>query len=253
MSNQSKLFTVMVVGDKPEELMAKYKIGTTTTKRLVYKYLDAKKMQNNSIKILKEILQDPHKFQFNNFQIDCLKERLSDLTSMSTLDYYAELTKGLEIDDEGNAWSNENPNGKWKTFRIGRNLSVPFILNDSDEESHCACKGDINWLKMHMANTYVYEKVWDLVINHQEPQNEEEKVLLENMSDKDNYFARFKTLDDYVTHNCAYWNYAYLDENGWQDMETNHKSDMEWIKNFYDNFVVPLQDNSQITIYECSR
>ena len=37
---------------------------------------------------------------------------------MSNFDYYSELTNGLFIDSNGDAWSEENPNGKWQTCKI---------------------------------------------------------------------------------------------------------------------------------------
>lgn len=246
------MFTVMVIGDNPQEIINKYKIGPCDKKKIKYRYLDASKMKENNITILKQILSGPNKLSLNQFQIDCFKEKLSDLKNMSTLDYYAELTKGLEIDDEGNAWSDENPQGKWITARVGRNLSLPLILKDGTETQE-ALKGDVDWGQMHMGNTRLYSKVWELVKGEDKPENEEEKQIYENMKDKDEYFSHFKDKMEYITHNCAYWNYAVADSKGWIDIDSSETSDMEWIRNFFDRFVAPLNDDTKITIYECSK
>ena len=58
-------------------------------------------------------------------------------------------------------------------------------------------------------------------------------------------------MDDFISHNCAYWNYAFLDENGWVDMDAA-KDETEWINNFYERFILHLKDDDLVTIYEYS-
>jgi regulator of sigma D len=103
-----------------------------------------------------------------------------------------------------------------------------------------------------MQNTNTYEIVWDLVHGIKSPETEEEKKIYNNMKDKTKYFSNFKDKESYVAYNCAYWNYGYLDENGWKDMDDDGK-ELDWITNFFDRFVSKLKPNDKITIYECSR
>lgn len=231
--------------------MEKYNVNTVVDKYIKYKYLDAEKMRNNSIKVLEEIIKDPKKFNLNIYQIDSLKDRIRELKSMSNFDYYSELTNGLFIDSNGDAWSEENPNGKWQTCKIGDFFSLPLILSDGSE-THSALNKDIDWYRMHMQNTFMYENVWDLVKGDKEPSTEEEHTIFENMKDNENYFARFKDKDEYVIHNCAYWNYAYLDENGWKDID-DAKNDIEWVSKYFDNFCANLKDTDKVTIFECTK
>lgn len=251
MAKGSKVFTVMVVGDNPSEMMEKYNANLKVEKYIKYKYLDADKMKNNSIKVLDEILKDPNKFNMNQYQIDSLKDRIKQLKSMSTFDYYSELTRGLYIDNNGDAWSDENPNGKWQTCSLGNNFSTPLKLKNGGE-TNSACVRDIDWDALHLQNTQLYDAVWDLVHHVREPLNDEEKVLLDNMSDKTNYFARFKNKDEYVIHSCAYWNYAYLDENGWVDMDDGN-GDIDWISHFYEIYCAHLSKRERVTIFECTK
>ena len=58
--------------------------------------------------------------------------------------------------------------------------------------------------------------------------------------------------DEYVIHNCAYWNYAYLDENGWKDID-DAKNDIEWVSQYFDNFCANLKDTDKVTIFECTK
>ena len=50
----------------------------------------------------------------------------------------------LYIDSNGDAWSEENPNGKWQTCKIGDFFSLPLILSDGSE-THSALNKDIDW------------------------------------------------------------------------------------------------------------
>lgn len=231
--------------------MQKYDVNLTVDKYIKYKYLDAEKMRENSVKLLEEIIKDPKKFNLNIYHIDSLKERIKNIKSMSTFDYYSELTVGLYIDNNGDAWSDENPNGKWQTYKLGDFFSLPLILNDG-KETHSAKNCDIDWFKMHMQNTYTYEIVWDLVHGIKEPSNEQEKHIYENMKDNINYFSKFKNKDEYVVHSCAYWNYAYLDEKGWQDID-DAKNDIEWVSQYFDKFCANLKDTDKVTIFECTK
>lgn len=231
--------------------MEKYDVNAVVDKYIKYKYLDAEKMKTNSIKILEEIIKDPKKFNFNIYHIDSLKERIKHIKSMTTFEYYSELTSGLYIDENGNAWSDENPDGKWQTYKLGDFFSLPLILTDGTE-SHSALNKDIDWFNMHMQNTHTYDSVWDLVHGIKEPKTEEEITIYENMKDNENYFSNFKNKDEYVIHNCAYWNYAYLDKNGWKDIDSA-KNDIEWVSTYFDNFCSNLNDNDKVTIYECTK
>lgn len=251
MSRGSDFFSVMVVGDNPTELMSKYEIGIEVEPYVKYKYKDAEKMRNNAIKLLNGIIKDQEKLGLNPLHIDSLKERLRELKSLTRFEYYKNLVEGYYIDSDGNAISSENPNGKWQTSKIGNNFSLPLILKDGTTSKQALCK-DIDWDAMHMVNTITYETVWDLVVEGKEAVTEQEKVLFENMKNQKKYFSRFKNKDEYVIHNCAYWNYAFLSEEGWIDLD-DAKSDMVWISEFFDKFITNLNPNDKVTIFECTR
>ena len=168
---------------------------------------------------------------------------------MSSFEYYSTITQGLYYDDEGNALCEENPEGKWDKYNIGKNFSYPFKLNDG-KESYQAFVKDIDWDSM-VEPTKLYEFAWECAMEGREPQDEIEKKIYESMKDKTTYFSNFKDKDDYVTYSTSYWNYAFVDENGWIDVDSA-RSETEWIKNFYKKFVQHLEPNDLVTIYECS-
>ena len=48
----------------------------------------------------------------------------------------------------------------------------------------------------------------------------------------------------------SYWNYAFVNKDGWVDMV--NEDERKWINNFYDRFIATLDPNDLVTIYECS-
>ena len=252
MAKGSQVFTVLVVGENPQELLKKYNMNLEVEQYVKYKYLDAKKMKDNSTKIMEEIIASPKKFNLNDYFLDALKDRLRTLKEMTDFEYYQELTKGLFYDENGDALSTENPNGKWQTATLGKNFSLPLILKDGSQ-AHEGRANKVDWDAMHMNNTHVYEILWAMVKGGRTPSNEHERTLYENMKDNTNYFNKFKNVDDYVVHNCAYWNYAYLDENGWKDIDDGGK-DTEWIATYFDKFIEPIRNKDvKVSVFECTK
>lgn len=247
----SKLFTVLVVGENPEELMKKYDMNLKVERYIKYRYLDAEQMKKNSIKILTEFVNNPKILNMNPFHVDYFKQQIKSINDMSTFEYYSSVTNGLYYDEDGNALSDKNPNGKWLTFKKGGSFSLPFILNDGSE-SYSAYVNEVNWDAIHMSNAQLYETVWQLVHDEKKPSNEEEVKIYNNMKDKTTYFSSFKNVDEYVAHNCSFWHYAFLDENGWVDIDDGYKS-IDWVIDFYEKFISRLKPTDKITIFECTK
>lgn len=244
-----KVFTVMVIGDNPESLMEKYNAQLKVEPFIKYHYKDAEKLKQSAINVLESLIRGAEGITLTEFQLDYLKDSLQQTKEMSTFDYYSQLTQNLELDEEGNAWCNLNPDRKWDSYRLGNNLSVPFILNDG-KEVYQARKGDINWHLLHMNNVELYRTVWALIKEGKQPSNEQEEQIVVNMKNQTEYFSNFPTVDDYVAYNCSYWTYAVLSASGWVDVDSSGDSSEEWIKEYYDYFINPLDDDTLITIYE---
>ncbi len=246
----TKFLSVMVVGNNPEELMNKYKIGTKVDKYIKYKYCDADKLKENHISMLKKIIEKNDDLNLSDYQIDSIKENIKTISEMTSLDYYNEITYGLSYDKDGNAYSDVNPNGMWSEYRIGNDYIQPLILKDG-KTTYQSTVENIDWGKMHMFkdNINLYEKTWDIVINKKELLDDTDKIIYENMHNHIDYLLSFKTKEQYVKFNCSYWTYAFLDKNGWVDLDCN-KNQFDWITQFYDTYIKPLDKKELITIYE---
>lgn len=249
--NNSKIFTLLVVGDNPDELIKKFDANLEVEPYIKYKYSDAAKYRKKAIKVVQDVIDNVDKLELTPFMVNYFKEKVAALKKLTDFEYYTSICDGCSFDRDGNAISTENPNGKWSTCRVGRNLCIPFKLKNGSECLQ-AKAGDVNWGEMHLAPSaiHTYATAWQLFHKEKEPVTEVEKQIYGNIKNQKRYFEGFDSQEDYVNYCCSYWCYAYLDENGWQD--ANDHKDYKWITEFYDKFVKSLKPDAQITVYECT-
>lgn len=246
----SRMFAVMVVGDNPSGIMAKYDMSLQCEEFVKYRYCDAKKIHDNAIKVETALIDKAPELQLNDFQIDGLKDNLKKIKNLSDFEFYQMVVQGLAIDDNGNAVSTENVNGKWLTCNIGKNFSTPLLLK-TGKEVYSAKVKDVDWENMRIANRKAYNRVWEIAVEKVKPETEEDTRILETMGTAANYFAKFNSKEDYVNYSTSLWYYAFVDDTKWEDLNDG-KTDMEWITGFYDNYIAKLDGEAQVTIMECS-
>jgi hypothetical protein len=166
---------------------------------------------------------------------------------MTDIEYFSFLTKTLQHDEDGNAWDDSNPNGKWTSYQLGKENSIKLVKYDGTVTMQCR-KSDVDWSAIHLAKQKIYKRTWEMVIENQEPKHDADKIMLAIMSDKKDYLLNFKTKDNYIKYNTSYWNYAVIKDGVWKD--TDNQNAIDWVINFYETFVEPLNDDELITIYE---
>lgn len=247
---KNRFYTIMVIGDNPDELMEKYSLGKKVEPYIKYKYLDAKKIKEQSLSMYGELIKNAQKYNIDHDALSAIEEKYNSIKAMSPFEYYVLITSGMYYDENGNAMSDENPNGKWSKYHVGQGYSYPLVLKNGTE-AYSAKKSDIKWDDMHLNKTYVnlFNKIWSLCVDDEAPETDDDKKIKSSWGTRKKYLENFKSKDDFVSHNCSYWNYAYLDEKGWVDLDDS-VDDKEWVSTFYDKFVVPLPDDAVITIYE---
>lgn len=241
-------FSVLVVGENPEEMLKQYDNHLMVEPYIAIKKDESATLFNNAKIILATLLKCG---KLTELQENTIKNELSHLNEINEDEYFAEISHGMKIDDDGNAISTKNPNGKFDYCKIGKRFSLPFILHDGSKVSKCQVK-DVDWEKMHQekTNMHTYEVIWEMFKEGKTPETEEEKTLYANMQTLNNYFDSFKSKEDYVEYNTSFFHYAYLDKNGWKDMD-DVISAQEWISDFYYKFITKLNENDVISVYEC--
>ena len=247
---KNRFYSLMVVGDNPDEMVKKYDSNLEVEPYIKYHYKDAGKLKKKSIKVIENMIENADKAGLSEIVVDYLKDRIKALKSISDFEYYTTISSELTYNENGDALSTENPDGKYSSCRVGKNLCIPLVLKDGSEV-FSAKASDVDWDNMHMVKCDIYKLAWRLFHGEIEPSNEQEQQIYDNIKDQKKYFDGFDCENDYVNYNCSYWNYAYLDENGWVD-GSDYKN-YEWITSFYEKFVTKLNPDDIITIYECSK
>lgn len=242
-------FTALVVGADSDKIMEKYDKNKKVNPYVIYHYKDAGKLRNNSIQLYQKLLSSGN---LSKIECDSVKAILETIESQSDIEFYLDYTEKYEYDEKtGDAITTENPYGKWTYCKIGKLFSIPFITKHGIETFSCK-KGDVDWKKMHLFDSSVFESAWDMVMGDRKPENEQDKKIYENMKNRTAYFEKFGTKENYIASNTSFWCYAYVDKNGWFELEDN-MDQFKWVTGFYDRFISPLTDNETITIYECRR
>lgn len=243
-------FTLVVIGDNPEELVKPYDNSIKVEPYVVYEFAKAKEYHDQYITFYETLLKSR---KLTDSERESINNAIDYYKSLDDVGFYLDLTNGKDLDEEtGNLISDENPNGKYDTCHIGKNLSMPLITKDG-EEVFSARKKDIDWDKIHLANRETYEAAWDMVMGDRKPETEEEEEIYENMKNRTQYFNFFGSRENYVMSSTAFWGYAVLDQkHGWKELEDNMLQ-IEWISKFYDTYIKKLPGNTLISIYECFR
>ena len=244
-------YTALVIGPNHKEIIEKYSHDKKTEPYVKYRYLDAGKYLANIKKVLSSLCENWKVCGLSKDELANLKDKLSAFENMSSFEYYKMLTEGLHYDEEGNAISDENPNAKFLTCKLGSTFSIPFSLIDGSEK-YSATKGEIDWSIMHGYNADVYRRAWEIIVDGSKPQTDEENKIAKAMKGKKNYFSNFSDVNDYIAYSTSFWAYAIVTEDGWKDVDSECNGDMtKWIGSFYDTFIKGLDDGEMLTIYEC--
>jgi hypothetical protein len=69
------------------------------------------------------------------------------------------------------------------------------------------------------------------------------------MGNRTEYFAQFKNKEQYVRHSTSFFTYGVATAKEYHEVDYT-VSDMDWVSNFYDKFIKPLEGNPLLSIYE---
>lgn len=243
-------FSVLVIGDNPDEQILRYDSMADVDKPyVVYQYSDLNNIRVNRIKFYNEFLNETTDSKIKS----SILTELERLNSMSDLEYYISLGELYAYDDDRNIISTENPNAKWITCDKGGRIFSNYLKDSNDNGVVSDKKSNIDWSLTHMRSdkVNVYNRTWELCVEKKEPNNEFDRKILGNMGRIKNYFSLFSNKDEYIKTSCSFWCYAVIINGIWVDMEFKREND--WIIGFYDLFLKPLDSDTLITIYECTR
>jgi hypothetical protein len=250
-SDDYRHFVAIVAGENPEKQMERYDAKIKVEPYLVYRYKDADTIIRPKMLAMYENIINSGDLSADEERI--MRQEYEEMKAESTEDFFDRITLELDIDEEtGDAYSSKNRDGKWHYYSAGGKFSIPFMTLEGKEVNQ-AKKSEIDWSVMHLNGQDVYRRAWEMVMEGSEPQTETEKLIYNNMKNRTVYFQKFGTKENYVVSGTAFWGYAFLSpETGWVELEDTDDQ-FEWVSNFYDRFIKPLPEDTQLTIYECVR
>lgn len=240
-------FVAIVAGENPIDLIDKHK-NNENELFIAYRYDDAEEIKRTHTLLAKEYLKQAT----NEFEQMDLEDIIETLENQTIDEFWDDLSEEYEVDENKNLYTHGNPDAKFSSYNMGKNLSLPFTLKDGTT-SFQARKGDIDWNKMHLHEYDMYIRTWELAMEGETPLNDIEKKIKKNMGNMREYFMFFGDKETYASHCSAFWGYAFLNEDGqWSDLSFEI-SQIDWVLNYYKKFIEPLPDNMLLTVFECRK
>ena len=86
---KNRFYSLMVVGDNPDEMIKKYDSKLKVEPYIKYHYDDAGKLKKKAIKLMQDVVDNSDKVSLTNIMIDDLKDRIKNLRGMSDFEYYS--------------------------------------------------------------------------------------------------------------------------------------------------------------------
>lgn len=241
-------FNVLVIGKNPDKIMEKYCMDFEVEPYILYRFDEHEKLYNEKLLLYKTVLESKD----NSFDVETIKQAslvYKKLKEVTPFEYYQELIKYYNIDENGNALTTENPYGKWEIKQL-----YPCLMIGNDEVSQANIK-EINWEELHLKENKLglYKRTWELCFEKQEPEDDLDKILIQNMGGASlSYFERFNDKEEYAKYNTSFGFYAIATDKKWEELQPG-ESEFDWYINFYDKFIKKLKPTTLLTSYTCSR
>lgn len=230
-----------------EEYKENYETGTRTMVRLKDKSL----VSDCDDRFKKIIKDENHTIPTTTYEVpkDLIKVEVPYKVLYPTFEEYMKDWCGYELDKEMNDYGYwENPNAKWDWYEIGGRWNKLLLVKDSvdiekiggpswgnikSEEKEApegykwvnACRiGDLELDKMIEGSYKKNLRYWELIVEGQKPQNEDEEEDVKWNFYKPEYFTeRYSSKEEYAKWQSMFCTYAMVDERGW-----HAKGNMGW-------------------------
>ena len=243
---QRDFFSVLVIGDKPDEQIAKFDENIDVEPYILYHYKDRAKYKKLQIEVYKKYLKTTKILRDKNVLID----KINSLKKMGDDDFYSSLSEIYYLDNNKNIISTDNPLGRWTTCEQNGEIYSKKLINKNGDFITSAIKSDIDWNVLHnyQAEVDKYSRTWELCVENQQPETTNDINIVKNMQNIVGYFEKFEDATQYIKYNTSFFTNAVVVDGAWLDM--GDYDPFEWVINFYDKFIKNTSNNMLLTIYE---
>lgn len=249
-NNKIDYFSVLVIGEKPDEQISVFDdMSNATEPYVLYYYKDKDILRKNKIKFYEEFLKQTKNKNNKNF----IADKLNDLKSITDDEYYMSIGELRQFDKDKNIISDENINGKYITCEKGGRIFSNYLKDNNLNDTVSSKKNNINWGLIHKNKFEIdkFKRTWELCVEKNEPKNSAEKTIVQNMKPHLHIFDNFKDKQQYIDYNTSFFTDVVVLNGGWYEVGKFDYND--WVIGFYNTFIEPLKENDLITIYECTK
>ena len=249
-NKQFDYFSVLVIGENPEEQISKFdEMSDASEPYVLYSYKDISKYRKLQIEVYKTYLKSTKDLQSRNLLIN----KINELKNISDDAYYTQLGEYQQFDPNKNIVTSDNPDGKWLTCEIGGRMYSEKLIGFDNKGITSGKKSEINWFEIHLKPEIVgkYQRTWELCVEKLQPKTTNDHLILNNMKNIVGYFENFLNKEQYAKYNSSFFTNAIIINGKWLDMEDGDYS--EWVINYFVKFISKLKGDELITIFECTK
>lgn len=249
-NNLLGVYSTLIVGDNPVELISKYDLNIDVEPYILYKYNDMGKLRQNKIIFYEELKKNA---STSKRMVETIDLTIKALNEMTDIEHFQEIGRDYGFDGDGNIISTENKIGKWYTCEMGGKYFSETLKNRKGKWVTSELMGNIDWSDIHRNEDRValFNRTWELCVDNIPIETDGDKNIYKNMKDYINYFKGFKDKCEYINYSTSFFTNAILINNKWIDME--YSDDIDWVINFYDRYISNIKKDETITIFQCTK
>ena len=283
-------FTVLVIGDNPEEQLKPYDENIEMDRYVSHTKEQLIKRKREEIKIYSEgyyaeYLKDKKKYvkECNNKNhIKYIEEEFPKRLTWTDEECYLDEIRYCEKEDigkDGEIYSTYNPKSKWDWYQLGGRWYgllklkkgktgtsgelglMDSCFNDDDEHTDQAKKGDIDFTPTKEIIKNLKRK-WELIMEGKKPKNKEEKEILTWAYKKEYYLKEYDSKEDYIKRESEFGTFAVLKDGVWYEKgsmgwfgcsSATHNDSKKWDKSFFEKWIKNLSDETLLSVYDCHK
>lgn len=246
--------SLLVIGDVSlETLNQKFNINTKVEPYIKYKFEDREMLWKNRKDIFQGLINTNDESIPENVKTQ-MKDFISEIENSEDPAFYhfnSLIKRGniCKIDENGNALTDENPNGKFISLSDvpDERFALFFLLKNGTQSYDCV-KSDVDWEKLdkNPQDVNYYSVMWDLVKGDREPQNDIERRGLNNLMMVPKALDQFTDSEQYSKFSSSFAANSVTDGEMWEESDFKHR--FNWTIEFCDKYIKKLPEDTRLRI-----
>ena len=240
--------TVLVVGEDPRSLMSKYDKNLEVEPHVV-NIGSGEEIKRNFDRIISGVIERFGETKEADRILSRLREFYYNLAEIDPDELRELVASEYDTDAEGNLISTKNPNGRWASYEEANpEHAMPLILKETGERCFSAIARDIDWDATNGINREISDNAWEVMFNGAEPIKKEMDWMKDNKTYK-KYLESFGSKENYLRITTTFFTYAYLDKDGWHDLDDENKWPNTWIQDYRERFTDKIGQDEKVSIF----